>query len=290
MFKTGKTFTLIAILFLNVILACSTCFADTTQPPAITFENGWLEHDSDNDLLLDKPSPVVSLWNDIWTLPPNIPDDMKGAYLQKNNFTALLIAGAASVVMHNEGIDDDIADNFDDNQALNDKWFDEGVALAGSPGIHFAATGIWYLASDHTGDELSKQRALTMFRALSITGLSTLSLKLIRGSETPNGKWDGWPSGHTASSFTVAAVLDEFYGPKVGIPAYIGAGFVGYRMMDSGDHWASDVLFGAVMGYIVGHYVAGDNKDIKLAGFELVPYMDHQYGQRITGINLYKRF
>ena len=24
-----------------------------------------------------------------------------------------------------------------------------------------------------------------------------------------------WPGGHTSSSFTVASVLDEFYGPKV---------------------------------------------------------------------------
>jgi membrane-associated phospholipid phosphatase len=28
-------------------------------------------------------------------------------------------------------------------------------------------------------------------------------------------------------------------------------------MMDEGDHWASDVLFGAVLGWVVGHTVAG---------------------------------
>ncbi|MCK4998785.1 MAG: phosphatase PAP2 family protein, partial [Anaerohalosphaera sp.] len=173
---------------------------------------------------------------------------------------------------------------------LNIKWIDEGIYQVGGPGFHFAATGIWYVVSDYSGDELNKQRAWTMMKALSVTGFSTISLKLIRDNDTPNGKWLGWPSGHTSSSFTVAAVLDEFYGPRVGIPAYIGAGFVGYRMMDSGDHWASDVLFGAVMGYIVGHHVAGDGADINLAGFELKPYMDHQYGQRRTGLNLYKRF
>jgi hypothetical protein len=28
-------------------------------------------------------------------------------------------------------------------------------------------------------------------------------------------------SGHAASSFTVASMLDEYYGPNVGIPAYV---------------------------------------------------------------------
>ena len=51
-------------------------------------------------------------------------------------------------------------------------------------------------------------------------------------------------------SFTVAAVLDDCtagWGFRIS-----GGGVRGYRMMDSGDHWASDVLFGAVLGYIVG--------------------------------------
>ena len=52
--------------------------------------------------------------------------------------------------------------------------------------------------------------------------------------------------GYKLHSFTVASVLDEQYGPKVGIPAYLVASFVGFRMMDAGDHWLSDVLFGAV--------------------------------------------
>jgi hypothetical protein len=38
-------------------------------------------------------------------------------------------------------------------------------------------------------------------------------------------------------------------------------------MMDSHDHWASDVLFGGTLGYIVGHTVAGKHKQLELAGF-----------------------
>jgi hypothetical protein len=87
----------------------------------------------------------------------------------------------------------------------------------------------------------------------------------------------------------VASVLDEYYGPAIGIPAYIGAGFVGYRMMESGDHWASDVLFGAVLGYAVGHHVAG-GKEISMAGFQVLPMVDTDSKQSYIGINLYRRF
>jgi membrane-associated phospholipid phosphatase len=122
-----------------------------------------------------------------------------------------------------------------------------------------------------------------------MTWLATTGLKFARNNESPNGKHRAWPSGHTSSSVALASVLDEFYGPKVGIPAYIGASAVAYRMMDTGDHWASDVVFGATLGWVVGHTVAGRHKDLEVAGFTLVPYMSHTE-QPATGIGLLKRF
>ena len=37
---------------------------------------------------------------------------------------------------------------------------------------------------------------------------------------SPNGEWGTFPSGHTSSTFVVASVLHEAYGPVVGIPLY----------------------------------------------------------------------
>ena len=51
------------------------------------------------------------------------------------------------------------------------------------------------------------------------------------------------------------------------------AGVVAWRMMDVGNHWASDVLFGATLGCVVGHTVAGKHKSLELAGFEIAPYL-----------------
>ncbi len=129
-----------------------------------------------------------------------------------------------------------------------------------------------------------------MIEALSVTGVTTLGLKLIRNNDTPNGKWLAWPSGHTSSSFTVAAVLDEFYGPEVGFWSYLGAGFIGYRMMDSGDHWASDVVFGGVLGYLIGHQIGGKHMNLELAGFQVVPISSISGTEQVFGIGLTKQF
>lgn len=237
----------------------------------------------------DKNIVLDSLWNDVWTLPDTIVEESAEIARTNNNLLYLLMVGGTSIAMHNSNIDTEIAENFDLNRALG-KEVDEIVSNLGGPGVHFAATGLWYAISVDKGDELNKQRAWTMMKALSITGATAIALKLIVNNDTPNEKWLAWPSGHTASSFTVAAVLDEFYGPEVGFPAYLAAGFVGYRMMDSGDHWASDVVFGAVLGWIVGHHIGGKQKALELAGFEVFPYTDLRPTGSTVGICLVKRF
>ncbi|MBU1260685.1 MAG: phosphatase PAP2 family protein [Planctomycetes bacterium] len=215
-------------------------------------------------------------------------DDAKKTYFNSDNLLLLLLAGGGSITLHDKA-DDTIADNFRDHRSIP-KDLDHITDLAGNPGIHFAATGIWYWMAAKNKDDLNVQRSWVMLRALGVTSVTTLMLKGIVQNHTPNGKNWAWPSGHTASSFCVASVLHEFYGPKVGIPAYLAAGFVGYRMMDSGDHWASDVLFGSVLGYVVGHAIAGENKQIEFAGFKVQPLVTTLHAKPSAGIALAKRF
>ena len=221
-------------------------------------------------------------------LPSRMWNDSKTIFEKEENLAALLLAGGASIAMHNSNADDHIADNFERHEVFNDGW-DKTFDAFGGPGAHFAITGLWYLNSLSAKDDLNRERAWTMMTALSITGLTSIGLKAVVNNETPNGKILAWPSGHTASSFTVASVLDELYGPKVGIPAYIAAATVGVRMMDSGDHWGSDVLFGATLGWIVGHGVAGKYKEFEIAGFRPEP-LTMIGGYPVTGVNFVKRF
>ena len=230
-----------------------------------------------------------NFWQDAKTFPKITLDDAKKTYFNGNNLMLILMAGGGSIALHDSHADSKIADNFEDHRSLP-KDLDNITDMAGNPGIHFAATGIWYWMAASKKDDLNVQRSWVMMRALAVTGATSLMLKGIVNNHAPNGFGYAWPSGHTASSFCVASVLDEFYGPKIGIPAYVLAGFVGYRMMDSGDHWASDVLFGGVLGYVVGHAIAGENKQLDVAGFAVQPLVTTLHDSPSAGIALAKEF
>jgi len=214
--------------------------------------------------------------------------DAKATFFNGDNLAALAWAGLASVAMNNGSVDDDVADHFYDHDVFTG-FSDEAFNMIGQPVCHFAGAAIWYALSAENDNDVGRQRAVTMLSALTINAAVTGGLKMIRQNDQPDGEVWAWPSGHTSSSFTVASVLHEFYGLKVGLPAYVVAGAVGYRMMDDGDHWASDVLFGATLGWIVGHTVARNHEGPEIAGFEVSPY----YGtreRRVVGINLTKHF
>ncbi len=203
------------------------------------------------------------------------------------NVTALLLAGSASVAMHNGTADADIADHFQRHEEFTEQG-EKTLDVIGSQYLHIGTTLLWYTAGAYTGDDLNRQHALTMLTALGVNSATTIGLKAIRQNDRPNGKSWAWPSAHTSSSFTVASVLYEIYGPQIGIPCLGLAGLVGYRMMDSGDHWASDVVFGATLGWVVGHTIAR-HKVPEIAGFQVLPYTT-QTSIPVTGLCLRKTF
>ena len=238
---------------------------------------------------LKKGDCLEAAMTDIGKWPNRIFEDSKSTFLRMDNMAALLLAGGAGIAMHNTDADKHIAENMDRHRTFKG-FADEGLNIFGGPGIHFAATGIWYAISANRGDDFNKDRAWTMMTALMISNATTLALKGIVNNRAPNESILAWPSGHTASSFTVASVLDEFYGPEIGIPAYGFASVVAWRMMDTGDHWASDVVFGGVLGWVVVHTIAGKHKQMEVAGFQVMPLTASIDGSPASGIMLTKLF
>ena len=275
----------ICLASLFFIAGCANNSYLSQEQSTIKYQNESSTESSKRESVFDAAKEDLDKWPDrLWS-------DTKATFTKADNIAALLLAGGASIAMHQE-TDEKIADYLDRHQKLHN-FKDESLNILGHPTTHFAASSLWYFLSVNDNDDVNRERAWTMRTALTITWLSTMGLKAIRDNETPNGKDWAWPSGHTSSSFTVASVLDEFYGPKVGIPAYALATLVAYRMMDSGDHWGSDIVFGATLGWVVGHSVAGEHKKLELAGFEVVPFIpltDQTTQEPAIGIGFLKRF
>jgi membrane-associated phospholipid phosphatase len=76
----------------------------------------------------------------------------------------------------------------------------------------------------------------------------THSLKRIINKERPDGGDHAFPSGHTSSTFMGAAFLERRFGWKVGIPAYLLAGYTGWSRIHAKKHDGWDVFAGAIIG------------------------------------------
>lgn len=84
-------------------------------------------------------------------------------------------------------------------------------------------------------------------RPRPFTVLSDLSILIPKPGEF------SFPSGHTSSSFAAAAVFYRHLPKKIGIPALVLAGLIGFSRLYVGVHYPTDVLAGAVMGILLSY-------------------------------------
>jgi membrane-associated phospholipid phosphatase len=124
-----------------------------------------------------------------------------------------------------------------------------------------------------------------MMSALTLEYPVVFTLKKAFHTERPNGKSDGFPSGHAAGAVTLAAMLGEHFGLIPGLAGYVFAGFVAFHRIDAGNHDLSDVIFGATLGYVFGKTVA-ETDELPVLHARLVPYG----GDRVSGLALQWRF
>ncbi len=91
-------------------------------------------------------------------------------------------------------------------------------------------------------------------------------------------------SGHTATSFALAAVFSEVYSDKmwVKITSYGLASTVGITRIVEEQHWPSDVIVGAVVGTFIGRMVTRNYKRRARA----IPFISGD----VSGVSLYVNF
>jgi membrane-associated phospholipid phosphatase len=95
-----------------------------------------------------------------------------------------------------------------------------------------------------------------LVRAQLLSQTVVQATKFAIGRERPDGSNShSFPSGHSASAFATATVVQRHFGWKAGVPAYAFAGFVATSRMASTRHYLSDVLVGAGVGIAAGRTV-----------------------------------
>jgi hypothetical protein len=147
-----------------------------------------------------------------------------------------------------------------DQLSVSHRFSDIGV------GLMFGTMGALYLDGRLAHQEHRTKTGLLGAEALAGGTIVVRLLKIATDRKRPTvengtGFWAGgesFPSGHSFSAWSAAAVLANRYPDKkwVKFTFYGLASAISVARVTGKNHYPSDVLVGGVLGYLVGHYVS----------------------------------
>jgi membrane-associated phospholipid phosphatase len=172
------------------------------------------------------------------------------------------------------------------------------------PTWYFAAlAGGMYLYGLAAENPEAETAALLTTKAVVITTAYSTLLKgafqrerPLEGNPPDPDQWHGpladfkhgaFPSRHASMSFAAAAAISSYYNDHVwvGITSYTLATMVSLSQLHEDQHWASDVLAGAALGYAIGKLVVNNNRK----GNSKVAFQP-AFDSRIAGVAVSFRF
>jgi membrane-associated phospholipid phosphatase len=208
-------------------------------------------------LLLPAPAAAAEL-RELREFPKDLWGGVKEEVRPEGLLTLLAAGGGASLARFGGTTTFDdirIAATLRRHAPLGRRAADAG-AVVGQPLYLLPALGAVYFAGWAADADPTQEFGLLGFEALALAGLQTQVLKLgVRRVRPDSTDLDAFPSGHASASFALAAAAASRWGWKVGVPACLAAGFVGYTRMESNRHYLSDVLAGAGLGIASGRAV-----------------------------------
>jgi len=98
-----------------------------------------------------------------------------------------------------------------------------------------------------------------------VTQTATSVIKMAANRTRPDGTNYSFPSGHSATAFATATVIQRHLGWKIGAPAYGLATYVAASRIQVKRHYLSDVAFGAALGIVAGRSVTVGRGDARFA-------------------------
>jgi membrane-associated phospholipid phosphatase len=146
------------------------------------------------------------------------------------------LASAGLLHLADENIRDAVGDSF------------AGGRTYGGPVVQPALAAGWWIVGRAVGSTRASDAGRDLVRAQISSGTWTTVLKVTVNRTRPNGGSYSFPSGHTSATFATAMVLRAHYGWKLGAPAFAAATYTALSRIGGDEHWASDVVFGAVVG------------------------------------------
>ena len=188
----------------------------------------------------------------VWTAP---------AHIHKSDLKWILPLGAATAAL--------IATDRRSSGALGPSETRQDVSDAishlGAAYSTFGASGLMWAAGRWNHNERLQRTGYEGVEALTDSSIVILALKVATNRQRPvsgdhdGAFWEGgksFASGHAIMSWTMASVVvHEYKSPWIAAAAYGTAGAVSAARFTGKNHFASDVLVGSTLGYLIGRFI-----------------------------------
>lgn len=149
------------------------------------------------------------------------------------------------------------------------RFFAQAAYWAGHGAVQIAICLLWMGAAKYYKSKPDLYQGAAGLAAVIGSGILVQIIKHLVGRARPRMTLPPWehfgpsfdsdlhsfPSGHTATSFALAAVLAARF-PRQAWIFYGVAGVVGVGRVLGGSHYPSDVLAGVILGLVVGWFLA----------------------------------
>jgi hypothetical protein len=176
--------------------------------------------------------------------------------------TWVLLAGGGAVALAAHSADDYVEQHIVGNTTA-DHFFAAGKVIGSAAFQSGAAVTVWLV-----GRQLGRAPGASKTNKVSHLGFDLMRTQIVTQSivhgikysvrrDRPTGECCAFPSGHAASAFAAASVLERHLGYRGWWPALVAASYVATSRLVDNRHFLSDVVFGAAVGEATGWTVVG---------------------------------
>jgi len=192
------------------------------------------------------------------------------AFPKRRSTWALLAAGAAGALATHPA-DSYVETHIVGNSTAN-SFFKLGKYLGGTYAQIGAGVGLWvagrYIiapAADESRTNKWSHIGFDLIRGQIVSQSLVQAIKVTARRDRPTGECCAFPSGHAATAFATAAILERHLGYRASWPALAAATYVATSRLIDNRHFLSDFVFGAALGEATGWTVVGRHGRDKFA-------------------------
>lgn len=195
-------------------------------------------------------------------------DDFKAFPRRRSTWVILGIGAGSALLAH--PVDDDVNAHLVGKTGLAHVWgpgkFLGAAYTQVGVSIGLYAIGRYVIPPDDTRPDTDGASPRTnkwshmgfdLLRAQILSQAMVQGTKLIVRRDRPTGICCSFPSGHAATAWAAASVIERHFGYRMALPTIVLASYVATSRLHDNVHFLSDVLMGSAIGIATGWTVVG---------------------------------